>query len=83
MGRQWERHHCHGQADVYDHDGDDWLYKVGNHKDRWKKKRLEEDFNVSIAIVECNIPEGSFSLSMYKSTSYIYLVVFNLNKVNI
>lgn len=47
-----------------------------------KKKRLKEDFNVSIGIVECNIPEGSFSLSMYKSTSYIYLVVLNLKMVN-
>lgn len=43
---------------------------------------IKRDFNVSIGTVECNIPEGSFSLSMYKSTSYIYLVVLNLNMVN-
>lgn len=66
---------------MYDHDGDDRLYQVGNHKDR-SNKQLKEDFNVSIGTVECNIPEGSFSLSMYKSTSYIYLVVLNLKMVN-
>lgn len=68
---------------MYDYDGDDRFYKVGNYKDRWKKKRLKEDFNVLIGIVECNIFEGLFFLSMYKFIFYIYLVVFNLNKVNI
>lgn len=28
MGRQWERHHRAGQADVHDHDGDDRLHAV-------------------------------------------------------